>query len=118
MSVHEFIDFFTRLDTAAKNNTVANKIVKAVQLSLLRLLVRVWADNCSACACFLFLCPDSDVEHVTGHVERRLRGGLRVRRSLIERVGRGSRQGLRECLAQEARQFFVLGGLGTQSLRE
>lgn len=30
MSVHEFIDFLTRLDTAAKNNTVANKIVKAV----------------------------------------------------------------------------------------
>lgn len=110
MSVHEFIDFFTRLDTAAKNNTVANKIAKTVSLSLslslLRLLVRAWADNCSACACFLFLCPDSVVEHVTGHVERRLRGGLRVRRSLIEPVGRGSRQGLRECLAQEARQFF------------
>mgnify|MGYP004112432579 CR=1 FL=1 len=30
MSVHEFIDFFMRLDTAAENNTVANKIVKAV----------------------------------------------------------------------------------------
>ena len=27
MSVHELSDFFTRLDTAAKNNTVANKIV-------------------------------------------------------------------------------------------
>ena len=30
MSVHELVDFFTRLDAAAKNNTVANKIVKAV----------------------------------------------------------------------------------------
>ncbi len=30
MSVHELIDFLTRLDTAAKNNTVANKIVKTV----------------------------------------------------------------------------------------
>ena len=30
MSVHELVDFFTRVDTAAKNNTVANKIVKAV----------------------------------------------------------------------------------------
>ena len=30
MSVHELVDFFTRLVIAAKNNTVANKIVKAV----------------------------------------------------------------------------------------
>ncbi len=30
MSVHELSDFFTRLDTAAKNSTVANKIVRTV----------------------------------------------------------------------------------------
>ena len=30
MSDHKFIDFFTCLDTAAKTNTVANKIVKTV----------------------------------------------------------------------------------------